>query len=108
MRRCRKGPRLLLGLMYAPGSGASAQEYDGLFAHSRPESGVYAIRTCGASYSAAGWWKPVEEQISIAEESECRLQISHLQAAGPDHWPLQQRAIAAIEQAFARGVDVGF
>jgi dihydroorotase/N-acyl-D-amino-acid deacylase len=50
----------------------------------------------------------VKEQISIAEAAECRLQISHLQAAGEDYWALQQRAIEAIEEAFARGVDVAF
>ncbi len=50
----------------------------------------------------------VEEQIAIATQSGCRLQISHLQAAGPDYWPLQQPAIAAIEQASAQGVDVAF
>jgi dihydroorotase/N-acyl-D-amino-acid deacylase len=50
----------------------------------------------------------VEEQISIAEASGCRLEISHLQAAGEDFWPLQQRAVDAIEQASARGIDVAF
>ncbi len=93
------------GLMYAPGSGASAQELTALCRIVARRGGVYATHM--RSYSA-GLMEAVEEQISIAEESECRLQISHLQAAGPDHWPLQQHAIAAIEQAFARGVDVAF
>jgi len=93
------------GLMYAPGSGASAQELTALCRIVARRGGVYATHM--RSYSA-GLVEAVEEQISIAEASGCRLQISHLQAAGPDHWPLQQRAIAAIEQAFARGVDVAF
>jgi N-acyl-D-amino-acid deacylase len=93
------------GLMYAPGSGASAHELTALCRIVARRGGVYATHM--RSYSA-GLVEAVEEQISIAEESECRLQISHLQAAGPDHWPLQQRAIAAIEQAFVRGVDVAF
>ncbi|MGA8214264.1 MAG: D-aminoacylase [Candidatus Sulfotelmatobacter sp.] len=93
------------GLMYAPGSGASAQELTVLCRIVARKDGVYATHM--RSYSA-GLMEAVEEQISIAEASGCRLQISHLQAAGPDHWPLQQRAIAAIEQAFARGVDVAF
>lgn len=93
------------GLMYAPGSGASAQELTALCRVVARRGGVYATHM--RSYSA-GLVEAVEEQISIAESSGCRLQISHLQAAGPDHWPLQQRAIAAVEQAFARGVDVAF
>jgi dihydroorotase/N-acyl-D-amino-acid deacylase len=59
------------------------------------------------SYSA-GLVDAVEEQISIARASGCRLQISHLQAAGEDFWPLQQRAVAAIEDALAEGIDVSF
>jgi dihydroorotase/N-acyl-D-amino-acid deacylase len=59
------------------------------------------------SYSA-GLVDAVEEQISIARASGCRLQISHLQAAGEDFWPLQQCAIAAIEDASAQGTDVSF
>ncbi len=93
------------GLMYAPGSGASAQELTTLCRVVARRGGVYATHM--RSYSAA-LVEAVEEQISIAEASGCRLQISHLQAAGPDHWPLQQRAIAAIELAVARGVDVAF
>ena len=36
------------------------------------------------------------------------LQISHLQAAGENNWQLQRPAVAAIEQAAHRGVDVEF
>lgn len=93
------------GLMYAPGSGASVQELTALCRVVARRGGVYATHM--RSYSAR-LVEAVEEQISIAEPSGCRLQISHLQAAGPDHWPLQQRAIAVIEQAFQRGVDVAF
>jgi dihydroorotase/N-acyl-D-amino-acid deacylase len=93
------------GLMYAPGSGASAQELTVLCRIVARRGGVYATHM--RSYSA-GLVEAVEEQISIAEAAGCRLQISHLQAAGQEHWPLQQRAIAAIEQAFARDVDVAF
>jgi dihydroorotase/N-acyl-D-amino-acid deacylase len=59
------------------------------------------------SYSA-GLVDAVEEQLAIAEAAGCRLQISHLQAAGEDYWPLLQQAVGAIEAASARGVDVAF
>jgi N-acyl-D-aspartate/D-glutamate deacylase len=93
------------GLMYAPGSGASPEELTVLCRVVARRGGVYATHM--RSYSAR-LVEAVEEQISIAETSQCRLQISHLQAAGEDFWPLQQRAIAAIEEASTRGVDVAF
>ena len=93
------------GLMYAPGSGASPEELTALARVVTRRGKVYATHM--RSYSA-GLVEAVEEQLAIAEASGCRLQISHLQAAGEDYWPLQQRAIAAIEQASARGVDVAF
>jgi dihydroorotase/N-acyl-D-amino-acid deacylase len=93
------------GLMYAPGSGASAEELATLCRVVARRGGVYATHMRNYSDTLV---EAVEEQISIAEESVCRLQISHLQAAGQDNWPLQQYAIAAIEQASARGADVAF
>jgi N-acyl-D-amino-acid deacylase len=93
------------GLMYAPGSGASPQELIALCRVVARRGGVYATHM--RSYSAK-LVEAVEEQVSIADDSGCRLQISHLQASGPDSWPLQQQAIVAIEQASARGIDVAF
>ena len=93
------------GLMYAPGSGASAEELAALCRVVARRGGVYATHMRNYSEMLV---EAVEEQISIAQESGCRLQISHLQAAGPDNWSLQQYAIASVEQAFAHGVDVAF
>ena len=93
------------GLMYAPGSGASLQELVALCRVVARRGGVYATHMRSYSDKLV---EAVEEQISIAEASGCRLQISHLQAAGPDNWHLQQLALALIEQASQRGVDVAF
>jgi N-acyl-D-amino-acid deacylase len=93
------------GLMYAPGSGATAEELTALARAAARKGAIYATHM--RSYSA-GLVQAVEEQISIARASGCALQISHLQAAGDDYWPLQQRAIDAIEEASADGVDVTF
>jgi N-acyl-D-amino-acid deacylase len=93
------------GLMYAPGSGASAEELTALCRVVARRGAVYATHMRSYSEKLV---EAVEEQITIAEASECRLQISHLQAAGPDNWSLQQYAIAAIEKASARGVDLAF
>jgi len=93
------------GLMYAPGSGASPLELITLCRVVARRGGVYATHM--RNYSDL-LLEAVDEQISIAEASECRLQISHLQAAGPENWPLQQRALEVIEKASARGIDVAF
>ena len=88
-----------------PGSGASPKELIALCRVVARRSGVYATHMRSYSDKLV---EAVEEQISIAQASECRLQISHLQAAGPDNWHLQQGALAVIEQAAGRGVDVAF
>ena len=93
------------GLMYAPGSGASGEELTTLGRVAARRNKLYATHM--RSYSA-GLVDAVEEQIAVAEHSGCRLQISHLQAAGEDYWPLQRHAIDAIEKAARRGVDVTF
>jgi dihydroorotase/N-acyl-D-amino-acid deacylase len=93
------------GLMYAPGSGATTQELTDLCRVVARRGAVYATHMRSYSSSLV---EAIKEQTSIAEAAECRLQISHLQAAGEDYWPLQQRAIEIIERAFARGIDVAF
>ncbi|MDR3412146.1 MAG: D-aminoacylase [Formivibrio sp.] len=93
------------GLMYAPGSGASSQELTTLCRVVAQRGRVYTTHMRNYSDMLL---EAVDEQISIAEASDCRLQISHLQAAGPENWPLQQRALAVIEKASERGIDVAF
>lgn len=93
------------GLMYAPGSGASPEELVQLCRVVARHNRVYATHM--RSYSA-GLIEAVEEQIAIARASGCRLQISHLQAAGEDYWPLFERAIGLIERASSESIDVAF
>lgn len=93
------------GLMYAPGSGASPEELTALCRVVARRGAVYATHMRSYSEKLV---EAVQEQLSIAEASGCRLQISHLQAAGPDNWHLQQPAIDLIEQAHRRDVDVAF
>jgi dihydroorotase/N-acyl-D-amino-acid deacylase len=93
------------GLMYAPGSGATVEELTAMTRAVARKGAVYATHM--RSYSAR-LVEAVEEQIAIARASGCSLQISHLQAAGDDHWALQQRAIDLIEKASGEGIDVSF
>lgn len=96
---------LSTGLMYAPGSAANKQELERVCAVVACKGKLYAshIRSYGG-----GLVEAVREQITVAEQTGCRLQISHLQAAGRDNWRLQETALEAIEQAHARGLDIEF
>jgi N-acyl-D-amino-acid deacylase len=50
----------------------------------------------------------IEEILRVAERAKSRLQISHLIFVGSGTWPTVERAIAVIEAAAERGIDVGF
>jgi dihydroorotase/N-acyl-D-amino-acid deacylase len=93
------------GLMYAPGSSASASELEHLCRIVARSGKLYATHM--RSY-ADGLVEAVREQLALARAAGCRLQISHLQAAGRVNWDLQQRALDEIEAARAEGIDVEF
>ena len=50
--------------------------------------------------------KAVEETIRIGELAMCRVQISHLKVDSPSRWGASAKALALIDAARARGVDV--
>jgi N-acyl-D-aspartate/D-glutamate deacylase len=50
----------------------------------------------------------VEEAIQIAETAGVPLVISHMYPSGRDNWGKSKRCIELVEQARARGVEVGF
>ncbi len=93
------------GLMYAPGSSAGVDELEALCRIVARRDKLYATHM--RSY-AAGLVDAVREQIALARATGCRLQISHLQAAGRANWELQQRALDEIESARGEGIDVEF
>ncbi|MDQ3834943.1 MAG: amidohydrolase family protein, partial [Actinomycetota bacterium] len=75
---------LSLGLMYAPGSYASRQELVELCSVLPGYNGVLSTHIRGEGH---GLIPSIEEVISIAEECEVPLQISHLKAAGRSNLP---------------------
>ena len=93
------------GLMYAPGSSAAPAELESFCRAVAHKDKLYATHI--RSYSA-GLLDAVREQIQLAQKTECRLQISHLQAAGRVNWRLQEPALEEIEAARRRGLDVEF
>jgi N-acyl-D-amino-acid deacylase len=96
---------LSTGLMYAPGSSAPFDELLSLCHIVARENKVYATHMRSYSRELV---ESVDEQLELARQSGCRLQISHLQAAGRSNWDKQDRAIERIERARREGVDVAF
>jgi dihydroorotase/N-acyl-D-amino-acid deacylase len=93
------------GLMYAPGSSAPAQELARLCKVVARHGKVYATHMRSYAWQLL---EAVDEQIQLARESGCRLEISHLQAVGRANWHKQEQALEKIEKARQEGVDVGF
>lgn len=93
------------GLMYAPGSSAPSDELERLCRVTARAGRIYTSHM--RSYFS-GLVDAVDEQLTLADRSGARLQISHLQAVGAANWPLQRVAIEHIEEARADGIDVEF
>ncbi len=98
-------PGFSTGLMYAPGSSAGRDELELLINVVARKGKLYATHM--RSYSS-GLVDAVQEQLDLARATGCRLQISHLQAAGRANWGLQKPALDEIETARSQGVDVEF
>jgi len=93
------------GLMYAPGSSAPAEEIVRLCKVVARRGKVYATHMRSYAWQLL---EALDEQIRIAQDSGCRIQISHLQAVGQANWHKQEQALEKIETARQQGVDIGF
>jgi N-acyl-D-amino-acid deacylase len=91
------------GLIYAPASYASTDEITELARVAAAHGGGYAshIRSEGDRLVEA-----INEAIAIGERAGTWVQIHHLKASGQPNWGKMKDAVAAIEAARARGVDV--
>jgi N-acyl-D-amino-acid deacylase len=91
------------GLQYVPGTYADGPEILELARVAGNAGGVYAshMRNEGTKLEEA-----VEETIRVGETAMCRVQISHLKVDSPLRWGASTRALALIDAARARGVDV--
>ena len=91
------------GLQYVPGTYAKTSEIVELARVAGNAGGIYAshMRNEGTELEQA-----VEETIRIGELAMCRVQISHLKVDSPSRWGASARALALIDAARARGIDV--
>lgn len=91
------------GLQYVPGTYTKTPELIELARIAGNAGGVYAshMRNEGTELEQA-----VEETIRVGDAGGCRVQISHLKVDSPARWGSAAKALALIDAARARGVDV--
>ena len=94
---------LSTGMIYAPATYATTDEIVELARVAAAHGGGYAshIRSEGSRLVQA-----INEAITIGERAGTWVQIHHLKASGKANWGKMPDAVAAIEAARARGVDV--
>ena len=91
------------GMIYAPASFASTDEVVALASVAASHGGGYVshIRSEGDQLVEA-----IAEAIAIGERAGTWVQVHHLKASGKRNWGKVRAAVATIEAARARGVDV--
>jgi N-acyl-D-amino-acid deacylase len=91
------------GLQYVPGTYAQINEITELASVSANAGGIYAshMRNEGTALEES-----VSETIRIGELSGGRVEISHLKVDSPNRWGSSEKALAMIDAARAKGVDV--
>jgi N-acyl-D-amino-acid deacylase len=91
------------GLIYAPGRHATTDEIVELARVAAAHGGIYAthMRSEGERLLEA-----IDEAVAIGERSGAPVLIHHLKASGRSNWGKMDEAVARIEAARARGIDV--
>ncbi|HUP88769.1 MAG TPA: D-aminoacylase [Longimicrobiales bacterium] len=94
---------LSTGMIYAPASYATTDELVALTTVAAQFGGGYAthMRSEGARLIQA-----IEEAITIGERAGTWVQIHHIKGSGKANWGKMVDAVATIERARSRGVDV--
>lgn len=91
------------GLQYVPGTYAATAEIIELARVAANEGGLYAshMRNEGTAIEDA-----IRETLLVGERSGARVQISHLKIDAKSRWGASGIALAMIDQARQRGIDV--
>jgi N-acyl-D-amino-acid deacylase len=94
---------LSTGLEYTPGNYAPTDEIVALARVVARRGGLYASHIRNEERALL---EAVDEAIAIGRRSGCRVQISHLKAAGRPNWAKQRAALDLISAARSGGVEV--
>ena len=91
------------GLIYAPGSFATTEELVELARVAARYDGIYISHMRN---EGSGLLDSIAETIRIGEEAGLPAQITHFKAMGKPNWGRSVDALAMVDAARARGVDV--
>lgn len=94
---------LSTSLLYVPSGHASTEEITELAREAAGYGGMYISHVRNEEDSLL---YSVRELIRIAEEAQIRSEIYHFKASGMDNWHLLDSAIALVEQARDRGLEI--
>ena len=94
------------GLFYTPGSFAKTEEVIALAAAAGERGGVYTSHVRDEGNYNVGLIASVEEVIRVAQEAHVVGVVTHMKALGPDSWGLVTPALAKLDEARQRGVEV--
>ena len=91
------------GLVYPPSAYSTTEELIALARSMAGRRGLYFSHIRGESAMLEA---SIAEAIRIGEEAGVGVQIAHVKASGRENWSKMGRALALIDAARARGVDV--
>lgn len=94
------------GLFYAPGSYAKTEEIIELAKQVKAYKGIYASHIRDESNYTIGLLASIREAITIGEQANIPVQISHIKALGKPVWGASVAVCNLIEEARERGVKV--
>jgi len=91
------------GLQYVPGTYSKTPEIIELARVAANAGGLYAshMRNEGTALEES-----VQEALRVGADAGARVQISHLKVDSPNRWGASARALAMIDAARARGIEV--
>ncbi|HJR59726.1 MAG TPA: D-aminoacylase [Vicinamibacterales bacterium] len=91
------------GLQYVPGTYSKTPEIIELARVAANAGGLYAshMRNEGTALEAS-----IEEALRVGADAGARVQISHLKVDSPNRWGASEKALAMIDAARARGIEV--
>ena len=93
------------GLIYAPGMFADTSEFIELGKVVAKYNSLFTSHVRGSSETDI---EAEEELIAVGEAAGCRVQRSHYEAFGRDHWPKIETTLRLDEEARERGIDIAF
>ena len=96
---------LSTGLIYSPGMYANQEEIASLVEVVAKYGGYYVSHLRS---EADTMLHALKECLEVAEESGCRVQVSHLKASGQRNWGIVDTTLKNMEYARRTGIEVTF